>query len=216
MNGNFKARCIRTMDTGLTVGKVYEFVNGFSNWNDGDTMQVHCKNIGELNDWLSVTSKFEEVKETQSIIIYRKGRDTIATLKEGKTVIRTAKATCNPTDTWSDEVGAKLALARIYDPSIQEVGIKTVETVKEVKRPAKVGEWIKVVDDGADSKIKIGDIGQCLSSDGFRFSNKTSFQCPSRYVVLENYTPETTEKTIANYTDAELIEELTRRLGGQE
>ena len=69
--------------------------------------------------------------------------------------------------------------------------------VKEVKRPAKVGEWIKIVD-ASDScgKYKNGDILQVDSTRTYYERsrvNVTKFTWPyiwgEEYVVLENYEP---------------------------
>ena len=85
---------------------------------------------------------------------------------------------------------------------------KSLETdktsAKEVSRPAKVGEYVKIIDIcNADNCYKKGDIFKVLESFGsngvYIKTNKTHFQSSKKgqsvilhkeYVVLENYVPE--------------------------
>lgn len=78
--GNFSVRCVKDgYDEGLTIGKVYEFVDGYSKWNDGEDFPQYEKNginrfrnIDDLNKWLNDKSyKFELVeKESKSLPDY--------------------------------------------------------------------------------------------------------------------------------------------------
>lgn len=222
MNGNFKVRCIdlrgQNLDT-YKIGKAYEVVNGKLISERDCPIGGYFTSIEDVNRFSA--SKFELITGNQSIVIYRKGRDTIATLKEGKTVICTVKATCNPTDTWSDEIGARLALARIYDPSVKHIEIETIKMVKKVKRPAKVGEWIEIVSPIYNLLVSEKDYRK---GDTLRVSKRESCETLTveghkgkpindrEYVVLENYTSEVIAKPIADYTDKELVDELLRRL----
>jgi len=68
-------------------------------------------------------------------------------------------------------------------------------TIKEVSRPAKVGEWIKVVaiSQGHCPEAKIGDIHKTVRpgcSEGGRIVESGNGFSLDEYVVLENYTPE--------------------------
>ena len=73
MDGNFKVRCIKTLDSGLTAGKIYEFRNGYSNWNDGQRLPQFTNhgisrfsNFSDLVKWFggaTSTEVFEEVIE---------------------------------------------------------------------------------------------------------------------------------------------------------
>lgn len=63
--------------------------------------------------WYVKPEDIEEVKQPQTLVIYPKGRDTIATIKEGKQVIKSAKATCCPTDTYDFNIGARLAFSKL-------------------------------------------------------------------------------------------------------
>lgn len=221
MNGNFKVRCIdlcgQNLDT-YKIGKAYEVVNGKLISERDCPIGGYFTSIEDVNRFSA--SKFELITGNQTIVIYRKGRETIATLKEGKTVICTVKATCNPTDTWSDEIGAKLALARIYDPNVKHIKIETIKMVKKVNRPAEVGEWIEIIDSVHQGTYKNGEVYQVRHVQSFYKDKgkvgvgigKTFVAMPEEYVVLENYTPEPITKTIADYTDKELVDELLRRL----
>jgi hypothetical protein len=70
-DGNFKARCInRHGDGGLTEGKIYEFVNGFGEWDDGEKIPQFKDNgidrfgcFADLVKWFGGDStQWEEVK----------------------------------------------------------------------------------------------------------------------------------------------------------
>ena len=101
----------------------------------------------------------------------------------------------------------------------------TNKDIKEVHRPAEVGEWIKIVDASFDdcNEYKNGDIlrvvdapkGHGCSGDAYYKTALSKYAGEKEYVVLENYTPESITKTIADYTDKELVDELVRRLEKQ-
>jgi hypothetical protein len=275
---------------------------------------------------------------TPTIVIYTRANETIATLKQGKEVIKTAKAKCNPSDTFDFEIGAKLAVERLFGAETKTVktsldvsgfvkamanlgeamrkaafsmgfdwdefkqgkfavhcdtedkakaflkecdeqgikwcsgekagertswkhykenthyqfflyrdglvdtgicfgnnspGRKVFEyqlsrpTVKEVKRPAKVGEWVKIINakyvpmTNGKAEYKNGDILNIISLDGYRprYANGSDKEGAERilnndeYVVLENYSPSqpTKEKSLADYTDEEILAEIKRR-----
>jgi len=70
--------------------------------------------------------------------------------------------------------------------------------VREVKRPAKVGEWVKVVSSDV-STLPVGYITECVGrwEHGAHLRNNRgnpSGMYDSRYVVLENYVPEKQEE----------------------
>lgn len=60
----------------------------------------------------------------QTIVIYPNGLETISLLKEGKKVIKSANAKCNPSDTYDFEIGAKLAFSRLMG---DEFAVKEIE-----------------------------------------------------------------------------------------
>ena len=114
MKGNFKVRGLKNWGKDIVKGKVYEYINGRcefdAGWTSGtydsfeDLMKHNPGTYGRI---------LEEFTGNQSIVIYPKGREVIATIKEGKKVVKTAKATCNPSDTFNFEYGAKLAFRRL-------------------------------------------------------------------------------------------------------
>lgn len=125
-------------------------------------------------------------KNKETIVIYRNGAETIALEKNTG---RKAVAKCHADDTYSFEIGAKLALNRLFP-----------EPVREVSRYAEVGEYIKITN-------PIGAIGEYKKGDIFRVKKafpptKDTIQYVKcyehnhviirydEYVVLENYQPE--------------------------
>lgn len=113
-NGNFKVRCTWGVSPGeyFTTGKVYEVRNyGITLDNEEYNDGYHIEGIEDLSSHYA--SRFEMVDDSTTTIIYRAGNKTIATLKDGNKTIKTAKATCNPKDTFNAEFGRELALARL-------------------------------------------------------------------------------------------------------
>lgn len=120
----------------------------------------------------------------QTIVIYPKGRETIALLKEGKKVAKISKAKCHPDDEFDFEIGAKLAFSRLMGDEL---------AVKEVKRVAKLGEYVKVVDH--TDEFTLGLIARCIwecddNIHRFEANGEEYYMLPTRYVVLEGYVPE--------------------------
>ena len=118
-------------------------------------------------------------------------------IKDGKTVVklsdgRVGVAFCSPEDTFNEYEGVRLATARAYgkEPPAKK------SKVKEVKRRAKVGEYIKIVNKSAFCvSYENGEIFKVksttpLGSAVVRLEN--SFHMPmhdEEYVVLEGYNP---------------------------
>lgn len=160
----------------------------------GENILLDFDDTTGKTDWKYSADMIEPVNQT--IVIYRKGQEVIAL---DKSTGNKAVAKCSPDDTFDFETGAKLAFERLYAPK-----------VKEVKRKAKVGEYIKIVDaynvpkTNGKPDYKNGDILKVLKvtnengqvkyseakTDGFigKFVNK------EEYVVLEGYEPPTEEK----------------------
>ncbi len=129
--------------------------------------------------------KLEEVDET--IVIYRKDNKVIAL---DKSTGERTEAKCNPADEFDLRTGAKLAFNRL-------IGEDNV--VREVKRKAKVGEYIKIV----NAKpflipYENGEIARviCVKNATCEVENsvKRFHAWHSEYVVLENYKPEEKKK----------------------
>ena len=158
--------------------------------------------------------------DAQTIVVYPKGLETIALFKEGNKIIKQATAKCNPSDTYDFNIGARLAFSRLVG-GIYIGGVDmAIDIIREVKRPAKVGEWIKVVNADEDHcGYKNGDVLKVKTLyPGYEEEgvvNNPYHIVSKEYVVLENYQPEATIKTLANYTDKELIDELAKRWEGK-
>ena len=152
--------------------------------------------------------------------------ETIAVLKQGKEIIKTAKATCNPADEYDFNKGADIAINRLLRITDRP------KEVREVKRKAEAGEYVKIVKDDISSGrcYQKGDIGKyiedgvCTATGGFVTTRgthpcnkgpETSFLYEKEYIVLENYTPtETTKADLSHISDVELLDEIAKRMGG--
>lgn len=204
MKGNFKVRCIRGYHGYTASGKVYEVVNGKLTYDNGRKCFGDYYSVEKLNK--NMQSQFELVTDNKEITIRQKGRKVIAVMTEDGKYVKSAKAKCSPTDVYDFEVGAKLAFSRL-------MGEDT--SIREVKRPAKVGEWIRVTSEsGHDNGKGIFEVtGLGPNNDGWVYVNGQTRNIIriDQYVVLENYQPEETAKILADYTDKELINELSRR-----
>lgn len=237
VGGNFKAKCIRTIDNGLTVGKVYEVVNGYSAFDNGEVMPNFVQAgisiftcFEDMKKWFAVKgfSEFEEVKEAEEI----PNKPSFRIVKQDKYDVGDKVKVRN--DIWLGEyhphasvvsdmlkyAGQIVTVKKINQPNdnfyINEddgnwcwapemMEGKVVEdasdkpAVKEVERPAKVGEWIKIVnadplnDEGQN--YSVGDIFKvtktyaCCASD-VEVEGVPSWIDEKEYVVLENYQPE--------------------------
>lgn len=147
---------------------------------DGFTRDGYGWNCGE--DMLDLVKH-----QNETIVIYRNDNKVVAL---DKTTGKKAEAKCNPADEFDFHVGAKLAFSRLMGDDV-----KTDDGVREVKRKAKVGEYIKVVDEHSlFDTYKNGDILKVIcTSDSGCFCKKTDDECflwHTEYVVIENYKPE--------------------------
>lgn len=280
----------------VSVGDIGEVISIFD---DCNTYRIKRPD-GKEQTWAE--DRIELFNPT--IVIYTKANETIATLKQGKEVIKTAKAKCNPSDTFDFEIGAKLAFERLLgeDELVEKStfdwdgfkqgkfavhcdteekakaflkecdehgivwctetkisdqkesrwdiykqntsygcdsygglmfgtfgGISKIDyatskpAVKEVKRPAKVGEWIKIIDAWPcpdKQSYKTGDIFRVTKTYAFDANDvdvdgvEQSFIDYTEYVVLENYSPTEPikEKSLSDYTDSEILEDIKRRM----
>lgn len=135
----------------------------------------------------SIFSDNLEKVGSETIVIYRNDNKVVAL---DKTTGEKAEAKCNPVDEFDFRTGAKLAFIRLMGEDA-----KPDDDVREVKRKAKIGEYIKVVDaHSIFGTYKNGDILKvtyvtasgciCKNSDG------DTGLWHEEYVVLENYKPE--------------------------
>lgn len=132
-----------------------------------------------------------ELAKPETIVIYRKDNEVIALDKStGKKAI----ARCCPKDTFDFETGAKLAFDRLLINN--KFG---APNIREVKRIAKVGEYIKIVNPSGciSDEHKAGDILKVIKVDdlGAYYKDKLwKYAEHSEYVVLEGYEPEEPEE----------------------
>ena len=135
----------------------------------------------------SIFSDNLEKVGSETIVIYRNDNKVVAL---DKSTGKKAEANCNPADEFDFRTGAKLAFNRLMGEDV-----KPDDGVREVKRKAKVGEYIKVFDEHSlFDTYKNGDILKviCTSNAGC-FCKKTDDECflwHTEYVVIENYKPE--------------------------
>lgn len=123
-------------------------INGiFVHCKNGDITYTSCKeyfdNIVSVNEFFSKYIPYE-------IIIECDGNDitTAKMIINGK-VVKESKAKRNPEDKFDFKIASKLAFDRLFSRKKR----------KEVERPAKAGETIKVVNaDDADGVYKNGDV----------------------------------------------------------
>lgn len=123
----------------------------------------------------------------ETIVIYRKDNKVIAL---DKSTGEKAEAKCNPADEFDFRTGAKLAFNRLMGEDV-----KPDNGVREVKRKAKVGEFIKIVD--AKPFLIPYENGEIFRVIGVKnatceVENPVKRFCAwhREYVVLENYKPE--------------------------
>lgn len=137
--------------------------------------------------WAVRCNDVELVDET--IVLYRKDNKVIAL---DKSTGKKAEACCNPADEFDFYIGAKLAFKRLMGEP-EEVW---PDKLKEVRRPAEVGEFIKIVDEQHISKkvYENGDIGKVVRVGNgvvdFLLNGERKTAYDSEYVVLEKYVPE--------------------------
>lgn len=124
---------------------------------------------------------------SETIVIYRNDNKVIAL---DKSTGEKAEAKCNPADEFDFRTGAKLAFNRLMGEDV-----KPDNGVREVKRKAKVGEYIKIVD--AKPFLIPYENGEIFRVIGVKDATcevensvKRCHTWHREYVVLENYKPE--------------------------
>lgn len=159
---------------------------------DGNDVELTEWDINNYGSWSFSPYMLEPVKQppiSQEIHITSDGLTTHAVLKQGGKVVKRAKAVCNEKDTFDFFYGAGLAFSRIVTGLSGASAAKPA--VKEVRRPAKVGEYIKTVKDGylfnSGRIIHVQEIDKYIDAEKTRINNYFYFS-PSDYVVLEGYT----------------------------
>lgn len=147
---------------------------------------------------------------SETIVIYRNDNKVIAL---DKSTGEKAEANCNPTDEFDFRTGAKLAFNRLMGEDV-----KPDNGVREVKRKAKVGEYIKIVNahpylipykNGDIFKvISTGEPGVVIEKDGTPVTSAWHRE----YVVLENYKPEEKKEDDSEIHVGDMVE--VARSGG--
>lgn len=143
----------------------------------------------EGHGWNHAEDALDLVKtQNETIVIYRNDNKVVAL---DKSTGEKAEAKCNPADEFDFRTGAKLAFNRLMGEDV-----KPDNGVREVKRKAKVGEYIKIVDaypylipykNGDVFKvISTSEPGVVIEKDGTPVTSAWHRE----YVVLENYKPE--------------------------
>lgn len=121
------------------------------------------------------------------------GTTTTARMEVNGRAVKARQTKRNPADKFSWRVGAETAFCRLWD---EKVKTKPDKAVREVKRPAKVGEWVKIVNryGSPAKKYENGDIrkvNRLAGSGGSVFLDGETYGTYLReYVVLEGYKPE--------------------------
>lgn len=153
------------------------------------TMEIKIiKGSHSVGEVFTVEEKYFDLvrkAKQETIVIYRNDNKVVAL---DKTTGEKAEAKCNPADEFDFRTGAKLAFNRL-------MGEDAKPDDGEVKRKAKIGEYVKVVNaKPAIPSYKNGDIFKvtyvttsgciCKNSDG------DTGLWHEEYVVLENYKPE--------------------------
>lgn len=148
-------------------------------------------------------------KVDTTIVIYRNDNKVVAL---DKSTGEKAEANCNPADEFDFRTGAKLAFNRLMGEDV-----KPDNGVLEVKRKAKVGEYIKIVDakpflipyENGEIFIVIGVKDATCEVEN---SVKRCHTWHSEYVVLENYKPEEKKEDDSEIHVGDMVE--VARSGG--
>ena len=130
-----------------------------------------------------------EKLQNDTIVIYSKGSEVIAL---DKTDGKKAVAKCSPDDEFDFKVGARLAFDRLMGNWKFRV----------VKRHAKVGEYIKIVNEDLSlGQYENGDILKVTDTNDGDVHCRDKFNIQinhNEYVVLENYQPPKEEPKLMN------------------
>lgn len=168
------------------------FAVEFDKFVDGHDCDGFAK---EGHGWNCVEDALDLVKtQNETIVIYRKDNKVIAL---DKSTGERAEAKCNPADEFDFRTGAKLAFNRLMGEDV-----KIDNGVREVKRKAKVGEYIKIVDaHPLFNSYKNGDVFKVVSvsRSGVEIKKdetQVTAAWHEEYVVLENYKPEEDDSEI--------------------
>lgn len=182
---------IKDLDEKVTgINNIYNLANKICTINFVDDENDHIF-LDEITSFIFYKDWIEPVSN-KSIYITTDGKTTYAVLKDGKEVIKQERTDCHPMDEFNFEYGAKKAFKMLMGEDIE----KEVK-YREVKRKAKIGEKVKIVnatdvvhDICGNLEYKNGDILtiiECQSGMNNVFYKKSggSFLYEKEYVVLE-------------------------------
>ncbi len=170
----------------------------------------------------SLAYELKKLSPHESIVIYRKDNEVIAL---DKSAGEKAVAKCNPNDEFDFYTGAKLAFQRLIGETPDKNAMP--EEVREVRRRARPGEYVKIVDadtvplNGDDTPAyKNGDILKITESGipGAMFKEGRDKRgiayvlYHSEYVVLENYKPEAQDEKPKKAESPSKPQEMTKEL----
>lgn len=179
-------KCGMILDNGAVI-EITEINGDFVSYKDV-VRETFGRKVFEIGSIFSDNLEKVEKVESETIVIYRNDNKVIAL---DKSTGEKAEAKCNPADEFDFRTGAKLAFNRLMGEDV-----KSDNGVREAKRKAKVGEFIKIVDAmPCMIPYKNGDIFKVISTDKSGVvieKDGTPFTAVwhREYVVLENYKPE--------------------------
>lgn len=162
------------------------------------TMEIKIiKGSCSVGEVFTVEEKYFDLvrkAKQETIVIYRNDNKVVAL---DKTTGEKAEAKCNPADEFDFRTGAKLAFNRLMGDDV-----KPDNGVREVKRKAKVGEYVKIVYAmPCLIPYKNGDIFKVISTSKHgvvieKDGTPVTSAWHREYVVLENYKPEENDSEI--------------------
>lgn len=175
-------KCGMILDNGAVI-EITEINGDFVSYKDV-ARETFGRKVFEIGSIFSDNLEKVEKVESETIVIYRNDNKVVAL---DKSTGEKAEAKCNPADEFDFRTGAKLAFNRLMGEDV-----KLDNGVREVKRKAKVGDYVKVVNEkSVFNTYKNGDIFKvtyvtesgciCKNSDG------DAGLWHEEYVVLENY-----------------------------
>ena len=192
--------------TGLIVvktGKCFgvRFDNAFTG---GHGLNGICKN--RHGQWM-IGEDLELIGDNHKIVITSDGKTTLARLCEGKKVVKSAEAKCSPDDEFDFTKGARIAFERLMEEKPK---------YREVRRKAKVGEYVRLVAEygdgvgGYDEEAydrcgiyqveAVDNLAKIRSKQG-KLLNFYDWE----YVVLEGYNPEYKPEANPKYYSGKLV-----------
>lgn len=162
------------------------------------TMEIKIiKGSCSVGEVFTVEEKYFDLvrkAKQETIVIYRNDNKVVAL---DKTTGEKAEAKCNPADEFDFRTGAKLAFNRLMGDDV-----KPDNGVREVKRKAKIGEYVKIVYAmPCLIPYKNGDIFKVISTSKHgvvieKDGTPVTSAWHREYVVLENYKPEENDSEI--------------------